>query len=207
MLGFASEQEQVARRELIAANRELDAAIRGRDWSAGALREAGRQISRDAVIGLFGRVLLHHDRVDTPSGVFALCREVKASVETARVIAGTGRADVAGMRAGPRSLFLVIDAPAGRHLEPCKPADIVKARAFASRVESAAGTRDFEIDPETRLLDLAKRYEELDGPDSRVRAALAEVRALEARIREEDGGLPRRYRPRADPPPLPEFAS
>ena len=204
---FASEQEQVARRELMAANRDLDAAIRGRDWSAGALREAGRQISRDAVIGLYGRVLLHHDRVVTPSGVFELCREVKASVETARVIARTDRAGAAGTRAGPRSLFLVIEAPSGRHLEPCKPADIVKARAFASRVESAAATRAFEVDPETRLLDLASRYGELDGPGSRVRIALAEVRALEARLRDEDGGLPRRYRPRADPPPLPEFAS
>ena len=110
---FASEQEQVARRELMAANRGLDAAIRGRDWSAGALREAGRQISRDAVIGLYGRVLLHHDRVVTPSGVFELCREVKASVETARVIASTDRADAAGTRAGPRSLFLVIESPVG----------------------------------------------------------------------------------------------
>jgi hypothetical protein len=204
---FASEQEQVARRELMAANRGLDAAIRGRDWSAGALREAGRQISRDAVIGLYGRVLLHHDRVVTPSGVFELCREVKASVETARVIASTDRADAAGTRAGPRSLFLVIESPAGRHLEPCKAADIVKARAFASRVESAAATRAFEVDPETRLLDLASRYGELDGSGSRVRIALAEVRALEARLRDEDGGLPRRYRLRADPEPLPEFAS
>jgi hypothetical protein len=203
---FASEQEQVARRELIAANRDLDAAIRGRDWSAGALREAGRQISRDAVIGLYGRVLLHHDRVVTPSGVFALCGEVSASVETARVIAGTGRADQADMRAGPRSLFLVIEGPSGRHLEPCRAGDIIKARAFASRVESSAATRDFEVDPETRLLDLARRYAELDGPHSRVRIALAGVRALEGRIRGEDGGLPRRYRLRVEPPPLPGFA-
>jgi hypothetical protein len=204
---FASEQEQVARRELMAANRDLDAAIRGRDWSADALREAARQISRDAVIGLFGRVLLHHDRVVTPSGVFALGRDVSATVETARVIAGTDRADSARTRIGPRSLFLVIDAPPGRHLEQCRPDDIVKARAFASRVESAAGTRDFEVDPETRLLDLARRYDELDGAGSRVRVALTEVRALESRLRDEDGGLPRRYRLRAEPPPLPDFAS
>jgi hypothetical protein len=204
---FTSEQEQVARRELVAANRDLDAAIRGRDWSAGALREAGRQISLDAVIGLFGRVLLHHDRVVTPSGVFALCREVTAGVETAaRVPTGADRADAPGTRVGPRSLFLVIEGPSGRHLEPCKPADIVKARAFASRVVSAAETHDFEVDPATRLLDLARRYDELDAPGSRVRVALAELRAIEARLGDEDGGLPRRYRLRAEPPPLPGFA-
>jgi hypothetical protein len=35
--------------------------------------------------------------------------------------------------------------------------------------------------------------------------ALAELRALEARFSDERG-LPRRYRVRAEPPPLPEFA-
>jgi hypothetical protein len=202
---FASEQEQVARRELVAANRDLDAAIRGRDWSAAALREAGRQISRDAVIGLYGRVLLHHDRVVTPCGVFALCHGVTAGIETARVAAAAGRAAPAGTRVGPRSLFLVIEAPSGRHLEPCKPGEILKARVFASRVVSAAATHDFEVDPATRLLDLARRYDALDGPSSRVRMALAELRALEARFSDERG-LPRRYRVRAEPPPLPEFA-
>jgi hypothetical protein len=204
---FASEQEQVARRELMSANRDLDAAIRGRDWSARALSEAGRQISRDAVIGLFGHVLLHHDRVVTPSGVFALSREVTAGVETAGVIAGTDRAGTTAIRIGPRSLFLVVEAPSGRHLEPCKPDEIVKARAFASRVVSAASTRDFEIDPATRLRDLARRYDALEAPSSRVRVALAKLRALEARLSDEEGGLPRRYRLRAEPPPLPEFAA
>jgi hypothetical protein len=206
MFMFASGQEQVARRELMAASRDLDAAIRGRDWSAGALREAGRQIGRDAVMGLYGRVLLHHDRVVTPSGVFALCRDVTAAVETARV-ARTERAEPhAGTRVGPRSLFLVIEGPSGRHLEPCKPGEILKARVFASRVVSAAGTCDFEVEPATRLLDLARRYDELDGPSSRVRVALADLRALEARLVDEDGALPRRYRLRAEPPPLPPFA-
>src|SRR5215216_3764609 len=93
---FASEQRQVARRELVAANRTLDAALRGRDWSAGALREAGWRISRDAVIGLYGRVLLHHDRVVTPSGAFALCRELTAGVETARAIAAAHGTTAAG---------------------------------------------------------------------------------------------------------------
>ena len=41
MLAFASERKYVARRELDAANRKLDGAIRGRDWSARALRESG----------------------------------------------------------------------------------------------------------------------------------------------------------------------
>jgi len=188
----------------MAANRNLDAALRGRDWSASALREAGRRISRDAVIGLYGRVLLHHDRVVTPSGTFALCRQVTASVETARVIAGAeGSGD--GRRTDPRSLFLVIDAPPGRHLEPCKPGEMLKARVFASRLVSAASTHDFDLDPETRLLDLASRYDALDGPHSRVCEALAALRAVEARVAEEEG-FPRRYRPRPEPTPLPRFA-
>jgi hypothetical protein len=210
MFMFASGQEQVARRELAAANRDLDAAIRGRDWSAGALREAGRKISRDAVVGLYGHVRLHHDRVVTPSGVFTLCREVTAGVETART-ARTERPALAGetdatTRIGLRSLFLVIQAPSGRHLEPCKPGEVIKARVFASRVVSAACTCDFEVEPATRLLDLAGRYDELDGPSSRVRVALARLRELEGRLGDEGGALPRRYRLRAEPPPLPPFA-
>jgi hypothetical protein len=111
---FVSEQRQVARRDLVAANRNLDAALRGRDWSASALREAGRRINRDAVIGL------HHDRVVTPSGTFALCREVTAGVEPACVTAGAEEL-LAGRRADPRGLFLAVDAPSGRHLEPFAP--------------------------------------------------------------------------------------
>jgi hypothetical protein len=210
MVTFASEQRQVARRELVAANRRLDAAIRGRDWSANALREGGRRISLDAVIGLYGRVVLHHDRVVTPSGTFALGREVTAGVETARVIAAsrpvaTPELAEAAERAEPRRLFLFIAAPSGQHLEPCRPDELLKARVFASRLVSAARTRAFDVDAATRLRDLAARYESLDGPDSSVGRALAELRALEARLSDEDG-LPRRYRLRADPAPLPVFA-
>ena len=201
---FVSEQRQVARRDLVAANRNLDAALRGRDWSAGALREAGRRISRDAVIGLYRRVLLHHDRVVTPSGTFALCRDVTATVETARVIAGADEL-VAGRRADPRGLFLVVDAPSGRHLEPCKAGEMLKAQVFASRLVSAAATHVFDLEPALRLLDLERRYEALDGPHSRVSEALAALRAVEVRIAEEEG-LPRRYRPRPEPLPLPRFA-
>jgi hypothetical protein len=212
MVTFASEHRQIAKRELGAANRKLDAAIRGRDWSAGALREAGRRISLDAVIGLYGRVVLHHDRVVTPSGTFALGRDVTAGVETARVIAATGRlgasatgepAAAAG-RADPRTLFLFIAAPSGRHLEPCRSDELLKARIFASRLVSAARTRDVDVDAATRLRDLAARYAALDGPDSSVGRALAELRAIEARLSDEVG-LPRRYRQRVEPAPLPRF--
>jgi hypothetical protein len=211
MVTFVSEQRQTAKRELVAANRRLDAAIRGRDWSANALREGGRRISLDAVIGLYGRVVLHHDRVVTPSGTFALSREVTAGVETARVLAANrlaanGEPAEAAQRADPRKLFLFVAAPSGRHLEPCRPDELLKARVFASRLVSAARTRDFDVDAATRLRDLAGRYESLDGPDSSVGRALAELRALEVRLSGEDG-LPRRYRLRAEPPPLPRFAS
>jgi hypothetical protein len=212
MVTFASGQRQVAKRELVAANRRLDAAIRGRDWSANALRESGRRISLDAVIGLYGRVVLHCDRVVTPSGTFALTREVTAGVETARVIAANDRLATNGelaeaaRRADPRRLFLFIAAPDGRHLEPCRPDELLKARVFASRLVSAARTRDFDVDAATRLRDLGSRYESLDGPDSSVGRALAELRELEARLSDDDG-LPRRYRLRAEPARLPRFAS
>jgi hypothetical protein len=207
MVTFVSEQRQIAKRELVAANRRLDGAIRGRDWSANALREGGRRISLDAVIGLYGRAVLHSDRVVTPSGTFALTRDVTAGVETARVIAAAhGELAEAARRAEPRRLFLFIAAPSGQHLEPCRPDELLKARVFASRLVSAARTRDFDVDAATRLRDLARRYESLDGPDSSVGRALAELRALEARLSDEDG-LPRRYRLRAEPPALPRFAS
>jgi hypothetical protein len=75
---------------LRSANRRLDAALRGRDWSARALREAAYRITSDAVIGLYGRITLHHDRVVTPSGAFPLCGQVSAGVETAHLIAAGG---------------------------------------------------------------------------------------------------------------------
>lgn len=81
---------------------------------------------------------------------------------------------------------------------------MLKARVFASRLVSTAATHDFDLDPALRLLDLESRYEELAGPHSRVSEALAELRVVEARLAEEDG-LPRRYRPRPEPPPLPRF--
>ena len=208
MFMFASEQEQVARRELMAANRDLDAAIRGRDWSAGALREAGRQISRDAVIGLYGRVLLHHDRVVTPSGVFELvpgsegeCRD--GSRDRRHAIAPTplvrGPARAASSSSSRRHR-------AGTSSRASPPTSSRRGRSpLASRARPPpAPSRSIR---RRVSCDLASRYGELDGPGSRVQIALAEVRALEARLREEDGGLPRRYRLRAEPPPLPEFAS
>jgi hypothetical protein len=208
MLAFASERKYVARRELDAANCKLDGAIRGRDWSARALRESGRRLRLDAVIALYGRVVLHHDRVVTPSGTFALCRDVTAAVETARVFAATNRAASDGLgearRVDPRSLFLFIDTPSGQHLEACRSNELLKARVFASRLVSAARTRDFEVDPATRLGDLATRYASLDGPHCKVRQALSELRALETHLRDAEG-LPRRYRLRVDPPPLPRF--
>jgi hypothetical protein len=202
---FASQERSAAKREIAAANRRLDGAIRGRDWSANALREHARSIRTDAIVGLFGRVVLHHDRVTTPSGTFALCREIDAGVETARVVSATGRlrgaVSAAARRDDPRRLLLYVCAPEGQHLEPCRSDELIKARVFASRVVSAARTREFDVDPATRLLDLARQYAALDGPGSSVWSALADLRAVEARLADERA-LPRRYRLRADPPPL-----
>jgi hypothetical protein len=202
---FASEERHAAKREIAAANGRLDAAIRGRDWSANALRESVRRIRTDAILGLYGRVVLHQDRVATPSGTFALCREISAGVETARVVSATGRlrgaASEAARREDPRRLLLYIDGPEGHHLEPCKSDQLIKARVFASRVVSAARTHAFDLDPALRLLDLAQQYAALDGPDSSVSRALTDLRALEARL-DDEHALPRRYRLRADPAPL-----
>jgi hypothetical protein len=130
-----------------------------------------------------------------------------AGVETARVIAASTlphlpRATAVELRASRRQLFLYVDTPAGQHLEACQAEDHVKARVFASRITSAVRTLEFDVDPATRLLDLAARYELLDKPTSPVRVALAELRTLEARLR-DDNLLPRRYRPCADPPSPP----
>ncbi len=189
MIQLGSAQSKTARRELEAANRKLDAALRGRDWSARALREAAARIRNDAVISMFGRVVLHHDRVATPSGTFPLCKEITADVEASQAL---GRA------------VLAISAPSGRHLEPCRAGEHFKAQVFASRVTSTARTLAFEIEPADRLRDLAARYELLDAPDSPARRALAELRELETRLRAE-GRLSRRYRPRPDPPRPPEL--
>ena len=206
MVGLGSEAGKAARRELQAATARLESARRGRDWSARTLREAAARLESDAVVGLFGGVLLHRERVVTPSGTFALCASTTAGVETARVIATSLRLHQAGtalvQRAHPRQLFLYIDTPAGQHLEPSRPDDLIKARVFASRITSAVRTLEFDIDPATRLLDLAKRYELLDTPTSPSRRALAELRALEARLRTENR-LPRRYRPAPEPSSLP----
>jgi hypothetical protein len=206
VVGLGSEAGKAARRELQAAAARLEAARRGRDWSARALREAAVRLKSDAVIGLFGAVLLHRDRVVSPSGTLALCAGTSAGVEAAGVIATSLRLHGATTgvveRASPRQLFLYIDTPAGQHLEPCRPDDLIKALVFASRITSAVRTLDFDIDPATRLLDLAMRYELLDAPTSPARKALAELRALESRLRHEDR-LPRRYRQSPDPPPLP----
>jgi hypothetical protein len=207
VVGLRSETGRMARGELQAATRRLEAALRGRDWSARALREAASRITGDAVIGIYGAVLLHQDRVVTPSGTFALCDQTTAGVETARVIAAStllrqSPATAVAERARGRQLFLYIDTRAGHHLEPCHADEHIKARVFASRITSAVRTLEFEIDPATRLHDLATRYELLDTPASPVRIALAELRALEARLRDENR-LPRRYRPRADPPAPP----
>jgi hypothetical protein len=202
---FGSQERQAAKREISAANRSLDVALRGREWSASALREGVRRIRTDAVLGLYGRVVLHQDRVTTPSGTFALCREITAGVETARVVAAAGRLGavaVAERGEDPRRLLLYIDGPAGRHLEPCKPEELVKARVFASRVVSAARTREFDVHPELRLRDLAEQYAALDGDGSSVSRALADLRAVEARLAAACA-LPRRYRSRADPAHLP----
>ncbi|HEY3614042.1 MAG TPA: hypothetical protein VGK92_10070 [Gaiellales bacterium] len=207
MVVLGSETGRAARRELHAATARLNAAVRGRDWSARALREAASRITSDAVIALYGRVLLHHDRLATPSGTFALCGQAIAGVESARVIA-TSRdprlalAADAARRAPARQVFLYVATPAGHHLEPCKADEHIKARVFASRVTSAVRTLEFDVDPDTRLRDLAARYELLEGPHAPVRVALAELRALELRLREDDR-LPRRYRPPADPPAPP----
>jgi hypothetical protein len=202
VVGLRSETGRMARGELQAATRRLEAALRGRDWSARALREAASRITGDAVIGIYGSVLLHQDRVVTPSGTFALCDQTTAGVESARAIAASALLRQSQARASGRQLFLYIDTPAGHHLEPCHTDEHIKARVFASRITSAVRTLEFEIDPATRLHDLATRYELLDTPASPVRTALAELRALEARLRDENR-LPRRYRPRADPPSPP----
>jgi hypothetical protein len=202
---FVSEERHAAKREIAAANRRLDAAIRGRDWSANALRESARRIRTDAILGLYGRVVLHHDRVTTPSGTFALCREISAGVETARVVTATGRVRGAlppALRRGdPRRLLLYISGPSGEHLEPCKSDELIKARVFASRVVIAARTHEFDVDPALRLQDLGRQYAALDAPGSSVGRALSELRAVEARLA-DGNALPRRYRLRADPPPL-----
>src|SRR4051812_9417134 len=87
MVVLGSEAGRTTRRELHAATARLEAALRGRDWSAQALREAASRITSDAVIALYGRVLLHHDRLATPSGTFPLGAATIAGVESARVIA------------------------------------------------------------------------------------------------------------------------
>ena len=205
MVTFASEERHAAKREIAAANHRLDTAIRGRDWSANALRESVRRLRTDAILGLYGRVVLHHDRVSTPSGTFSLCREITAGVETARAVSAMRRLRGAlpstARREDPRRLLLYISGPAGEHLEPCRADELIKARVFASRVVSAARTHEFDVDPATRLLDLARQYAALDGPDSGVGRALADLRALESRLA-DDNALPRRYRSRADPQPL-----
>jgi hypothetical protein len=207
VVALGSDTSREARRELHAATTRLEAALRGRDWSARALREAALRITSDAVTGLFGAVRLHHDRVVTPSGTFTLCAKTSAGVESAHIIAtstilrSAQNLSVAG-RADRRQLFLYIDTPSGLHLEPCKSDELFKARLFASRITSAVRTLAFDIDAATRLRDLATRYELLDVPDAPLRKALSELRALEARLRDENR-LPRRYRPPADPPALP----
>jgi hypothetical protein len=207
VVGVGSETGRAAKRELHAATARLETALRGRDWSARALREAAFRITSDAVTGLYGAVRLHHDRVVTPSGTFALCARTTAGVENAHVIATSSLVRQPGTtavaeRADRRQIFLYIDTPAGHHLEPCPAEEHFKARLFASRITSAVRTLEFDIDPATRLHDLETRYALLDTPDARVRVALAELRALEARLRDESR-LPRRYRPPADPPSLP----
>jgi hypothetical protein len=205
MVVLGSEAGRAARRELHAATSRLSAALRGRDWSARALREAAARISGDAVVALYGRVLLHGDRIATPSGTFALCERTIAGVESARVIARDPRlagAGEAARRAGGRQVFLYVATPAGVHLEPCRADDHVKARVFASHVTSAVRTLAFDIDPATRLRDLEARYALLDGTGSPVRVAVAGLRALEQRLRDEQR-LPRRYRSPADPPSPP----
>jgi hypothetical protein len=207
MVVLGSEASRAARRELHAATSRLDAAIRGRDWSARALREAAARITSDAVVALYGRVLLHHDRIATPSGALPLCRRTIAGVEPARAIAASSdprlaRAGDAARRAGSRQVFLYVASPEGHHLEPCRADDHVKARVFASRVTSAVRTLEFDVDAATRLRDLAARYELLDGPASPVRVAVGELRAVESRLREAER-LPRRYRPPPDPPSPP----
>ena len=211
MVGLRSGTGRMARGELQAATRRLEAALRGRDWSARALREAASRITSDAVVGIYGAVLIHHDRVVTPSGTFALCEQTTAGVETARAIAastlvGRSQATAVAERASARHLFLYIDTPAGHHLEPCRVDEHIKARVFASRITSAVRTLEFEIDPATRLHDLVTRYELLDTPDSPVRIALADLRALEARLRDENR-LPRRYRSCTDPPSPPPLSA
>jgi hypothetical protein len=207
MVVLGSETGRAARQELNAATGRLEAALRGRDWSARALREAASRITSDAVVALYGRVLLHHDRVATPSGTFALSEGMLAGVESARVIATSADARLApaaqaARRAGARQVFLYVATPSGHHLEPCKADEHIKARVFASRITSAVRTLEFDIDPATRLRDLAARYELLDEEASPVRIALAELRAVEARLREANC-LPRRYRPALDPPSPP----
>ena len=210
MVVLGSQAGRAARRDLQVATARLDAALRGRDWSARALREAATRITSDAVIALYGRMLLHVDRIATPSGTLALCKEAIAGVDSARILAGSTDTRLvlpenAARGGGDRQLFLYVATPDGCHLEPCKADDYVKARIFASRVTSAVRTRDFELDPATRLRDLARRYELLEGSSSPVRIALAELRQLEARLRDENL-LPRRYQPPLDPPsppPLP----
>jgi hypothetical protein len=207
MVVLGSETGRAAKRELHAATARLEAALRGRDWSARALGDATARIASDAVVALYGRVFLHHDRIVTPSGAFALSARTIAGVESARVIATSGDprlapAGDAARRANSRQLFLYVVTPAGHHLEPCKADDHIKARVFASRVTSAVRTVEFDVDAGTRLRDLAARYELLEGPASPVRIAFAELRALEQRLRDEER-LPRRYRPAPEPPSPP----
>jgi hypothetical protein len=103
-----------------------------------------------------------------------------------------------------RELFLYIEAPTGQHMAPCRPDDAVRVRVFASQITNAARSAELTGDRSERLENLRLRYENLDAPDCAWRLALAELRALEQSMR-EDQRLPEKYTPRDDPTPLPPW--
>jgi hypothetical protein len=119
MAVLGSEAGRSARRDLQVATARLEAALRGRDWSARALREAATRITSDAVVALYGRVLLHVDRIATPSGTLALCKEAIAGVDSARTIAGSTDTRLVlpentARGGGHRQLFRYVATPDGR---------------------------------------------------------------------------------------------
>jgi hypothetical protein len=208
---FGTKESSEAKRELAAAKREYEKALAARKWSLGVIRASIAEISDDGIIAKHGRVVLRADRVVTPSGTFMLSPEVSAAVDTAGAISSrvtatrlvlTGPFALAmKKKKDERELFLYVDAPTGQHVEPCKPEEQAKVRAFAAQITSTARRFKPGVDKDTRIAELYERRRALDAPDSAVRLALAELRAIEDRLREE-GRLPAKYKADPDPAPL-----
>lgn len=211
---FGSTEGKEAKRELAAALHELEQAERAREHQIVSLRTAKSEITSGKAIAKHGRVHLYSDRVVTPSGQFPLEPELSAAVDTAGAISSrvtatrlvlTGPFALAmKKKKDDRELFLYVDSPAGQHVEPCRPEDQARVRLFASKITTAARQAKPGVSQEARVDELRQRYEALDAPDSAVRLAFAEFRALEERLRDA-GQLPERYSRHDDLRPLAPF--